>query len=668
MLWAIGPTRRVGLHGCLPIGRARQASAQECVGHATEFAKIWTWLSQRSNTPPSAGCPSSRYTGRNSWGTSIRGGIWRARRVSLHARHPRDMYRGRLWTMRQFSGFATPEETNRRYHYLLEQGQTGLSVAFDLPTLMGYDADHALAEGEVGKCGASISSLEDMEILFRGIPLGDVTVSMTINSPAAVLWAMYLAVAEQQGVDWKRLSGTLQNDILKEYIAQKEYIFPPRPSMRLVTDTIEFGARHTPRFNPISISGYHIREAGSTAVQELAFTLRDGMEYVDWALERGLQVDEFAPRLSFFFNAHNDFFEEIAKYRAARKIWAYAMRDRYGAKDERSLKAALPCADGGLLADLAAAVQQRGADGDAGAGGGAGRDAIAAHQFARRGLRAAERARGDASRCARSRFWRYESGVTNTPDPLGGSYFLERLTLDMEKAAADYIRRIDEMGGMIAAIEKGFPQSEIANASYRVPAGGGDEGEAGGGGERVPVGGSADRAAADRPDGGGAPGEEAGGAARAARQCDACGRRWMRCGGRRRAPQNTMPFILDAVRAYATLGEICDALREVFGTYQETAHIRSNADRPVGLPPRFECWWPSRAGRPRPRRQGDRAGAARRRHGGDLYRPAADAGDDRERGAAGRRAGDRALDSFRRAQRHRAAGDGSAAREGHGRT
>ena len=251
--------------------------------------------------------------------------------------HP-DMYRGKLWTMRQFSGFATPEETNRRYHYLLEQGQTGLSVAFDLPTLMGYDAGHAMAEGEVGKCGVSICSLEDMEILFRGIPLGDVTVSMTINSPAAVLWAMYLAVAEKQGVAWSKLSGTIQNDILKEYIAQKEFIFPPRPSMRLVTDTIEFGARHTPRFNPISISGYHIREAGSTALQELAFTLRDGIEYVEWALERGLTIDEFAPRLSFFFNAHNDFFEEIAKYRAARKLWGYLMRDRFGAKNERSLK------------------------------------------------------------------------------------------------------------------------------------------------------------------------------------------------------------------------------------------------------------------------------------------------------------------------------------------
>src|SRR5438128_4473254 len=248
------------------------------------------------------------------------------------------MYRRRLWTMRQFSGFATPEETNRRYLYLLAQGQTGLSVAFDLPTLMGYDADDPLAAGEVGKCGVSISSLEDMETLFRGIPLGDVTVSMTINSPAPILWAMYLAVAEQQGVSWSRVSGTLQNDILKEYIAQKEYIYPPRPSMRLVTDSIEFATQQVPRFNPISISGYHIREAGSTAVQELAFTLRDGIEYVDWALERGLNVDEFAPRLSFFFNAHSDFFEEIAKYRAARKIWAHTMRDRFGAKNERSLK------------------------------------------------------------------------------------------------------------------------------------------------------------------------------------------------------------------------------------------------------------------------------------------------------------------------------------------
>ncbi|HZO52221.1 MAG TPA: methylmalonyl-CoA mutase family protein, partial [Bryobacteraceae bacterium] len=248
------------------------------------------------------------------------------------------MYRGKLWTMRQFSGFATPEETNRRYRYLLEQGQTGLSVAFDLPTLMGYDADHSNSLGEVGKCGVSICSLADMETLFDGIPLGGVSVSMTINSPAAMIWAMYLAVAEKQGVAWRELNGTLQNDILKEYIAQKEFIYPPRPSMRIVTDTIEFATREVPRYNPVSISGYHIREAGSTAAQELAFTLRDGIEYVDWAIERGLLIDEFAPRLSFFFNSHSDFFEEIAKFRAARRIWARFMRDRYGARDERSTR------------------------------------------------------------------------------------------------------------------------------------------------------------------------------------------------------------------------------------------------------------------------------------------------------------------------------------------
>src|SRR6202453_2404152 len=377
----------------------------------------------------------------------------------------RDMYRGKLWTMRQFSGFATPEETNSRYRYLLAQGQTGLSVAFDLPTLMGYDADHALSEGEVGKCGASISSLEDMEALFRGIPLGEVTVSMTINSPANVLWAMYLAVAEQQGVDWKALSGTLQNDILKEYIAQKEYIYPPRPSMRLVTDTIEFGALHTPRFNPISISGYHIREAGPTAVQELAFTLRDGIEYVEWALARGMRVDEFAPRLSFFFNAHNDFFEEIAKYRAARKMWAYAMRDRFGAKDERSLKLRFHSQTAGCSLTwqqpynnlVRTAIQALSA--------GLGRtQSLHTNSLDEAYALPSEKAVTMALRT--QQVIAYESGVPAVPDPLGGSYFVESLTAEMEKQARDYIRRIDEMGGMIPAIERGFPQTEIANASY----------------------------------------------------------------------------------------------------------------------------------------------------------------------------------------------------------
>ncbi|HXC33979.1 MAG TPA: methylmalonyl-CoA mutase family protein, partial [Verrucomicrobiae bacterium] len=249
--------------------------------------------------------------------------------------HPA-MYRSRLWTMRQFAGFGSAQDTNQRFRYLLSQGQAGLSVAFDLPTLMGYDADHSLSEGEVGKCGVAISSLADMEALFDQIPLGSVSTSMTINSPAAVIWAMYLAVAEKQGVDWKHLSGTLQNDILKEYIAQKEYIYPPKPSMRLVIDTFQFGAQHTPKFNPISISGYHIREAGSTAIQELAFTLRDGIEYVEWGMQRGLAVDDFAPSLSFFFNAHNDFFEEIAKCRAARRIWYKTMTERFGAKLARS--------------------------------------------------------------------------------------------------------------------------------------------------------------------------------------------------------------------------------------------------------------------------------------------------------------------------------------------
>src|SRR5579862_7401822 len=481
------------------------------------------------------------------------------------------MYRGRHWTMRQFAGFATAEETNRRYHYLLEQGQTGLSVAFDLPTLMGYDADHALSEGEVGKCGASISSLEDMEILFRGIPLGDVTVSMTINSPAAVLWAMYLAVAEQQRVDWARVSGTLQNDILKEYIAQKEYIFPPRPSMRLVTDTIEFGTRHTPRFNPISISGYHIREAGSTAVQELAFTLRDGIEYVEWALERGLPIDEFAPRLSFFFNAHNDFFEEIAKYRAARKLWAYAMRDRFGAKEERSLKLRFHSQTAGCsltwqqpynnvvrtaIQALAAVL--------------GGTQSLHTNSLDEAYALPSEQAVTIALRT--QQVLAYETGVTNTADPLGGSYFLERLTLESEAAANDYIRRIDEMGGMIAAIDSGFPQSEIANASYRYQR----EIEAG---ERVIVGVNRFQSD-DQPlellqiDHTAEEHQERKLAALRARRDGARVQKTLDALRRSaEGTENTMPFILDAVRAYATLGEICDALREVFGSYQETAHV-----------------------------------------------------------------------------------------------
>ena len=483
----------------------------------------------------------------------------------------RDMYRGKLWTMRQFSGFATPEETNRRYRYLLGQGQTGLSVAFDLPTLMGYDADHPLSAGEVGKCGASVCSLEDMEILFRGIPLGDVTVSMTINSPAAVLWAMYLAVAERQGVAWTRLSGTLQNDILKEYIAQKEFIFPPRPSMRLVTDTIEFGARETPRFNPISISGYHIREAGSTAVQELAFTLRDGIEYVDWAIERGLAVDDFAPRLSFFFNAHSDFFEEIAKYRAARKIWAYVMRDRYGARNERSLKLRFHAQTAGCSLTWQQPynnVARTTVQALAAVLGGA--QSLHTNSLDEAYALPGEHAVTLALRT--QQVLAYESGVTGAPDPMGGSYFVEKLTLETEAAANSYIRRIDEMGGMIPAIEAGFPQTEIAAASYRYQR----EVEAG---ERVIVGvnrfQSEDRGIDVLRIGEDAARlqEEKLAALRARRDNSQVGKTLDALKRAAEGTRNTMPFILDAVRVYATLGEICDALRGVFGVWQETTRL-----------------------------------------------------------------------------------------------
>jgi methylmalonyl-CoA mutase N-terminal domain/subunit len=483
--------------------------------------------------------------------------------------HPA-MYRRRLWTMRQFSGFATPEETNRRYLYLLSQGQTGLSVAFDLPTLMGYDADDQMSAGEVGKCGVSISSLEDMETLFSGIPLGDVTVSMTINSPAPILWAMYLAVAEKQGVAWSKVSGTLQNDILKEYIAQKEYIFPPRPSMRLVTDVIEYSTRHVPRFNPISISGYHIREAGSTAVQELAFTLRDGIEYVEWALERGMKVDDFAPRLSFFFNSHNDFFEEIAKFRAARSIWAYTMRDRFGAKDERSLKLRTHAQTAGCsltwqqpynnvvrttMQALSAVL--------------GGTQSLHTNSLDEAYALPSENAVTLALRT--QQIIAHESGVAKTADPLAGSYFVEALTAEVEKQANDYIRKIDDMGGMIAAVERGYPQREIANASYEYQR----EVETG---EQKIVGvnafteqdgqpidllqidESSYRRQADKL-----------AALKSRRDQTAVSRALDDLKRAAEGAENTMPYILDAVRAYATVGEICSAFREVFGTYTESS-------------------------------------------------------------------------------------------------
>jgi methylmalonyl-CoA mutase N-terminal domain/subunit len=480
--------------------------------------------------------------------------------------HP-GMYRSRLWTMRQFAGFGSAQDTNARFRYLLTQGQSGLSVAFDLPTLMGYDSDHSLAEGEVGKCGVAISSLADMEALFDQIPLGSVSTSMTINSPAAVLWAMYLAVAEKQGVDWKLLSGTLQNDILKEYIAQKEYIYPPKPSMRLVIDTFEFAARHTPKFNPISISGYHIREAGSTAIQELAFTLRDGIEYVEWGLRRGMAVDDFAPALSFFFNAHNDFFEEIAKYRAARRIWYQTMTERFGAKLARSsaLRFHAQTAGCSLTAQqpynnvVRTAVQALAA-----VLGGA--QSLHTNSLDEAWALPTEFAATLALHT--QQILAHETGVANTVDPFGGSYFVETLTNEMEEAAWKYIRKIDDMGGMIPAIERGYPQKEVADAAYRYQVAVDRK-------EKIIVGvnefvGQENPIEILRIDE--SVRAQQAGRLRALRKERANSEVSREIGALRKAAQGTenlMPHIYAAVKAYATLGEICDALREVFGIHQE---------------------------------------------------------------------------------------------------
>lgn len=488
-------------------------------------------------------------------------------------------YRGRLWTMRQFSGFASPEETNERYKYLLANGGGGLSVAFDLPTLMGCDSDDPLSEGEVGKCGVAIDSLEDMEILFGGIDLEKTTVSMTINSPASVLWAMYLVVAERQGADWGKISGTLQNDILKEYIAQKEFIYPPAPSMRLVVDTFEFGARYVPRFNPISISGYHIREAGSTALQELAFTLYDGVEYVEWALRRGLKVDDFAPRLSFFFNAHNDFFEEIAKYRAARKIWYRVMTERFGAGQERSKWMRFHTQTAGVsltaqqpMNNIARAALQ------AMAAVLGGTQSLHTDSYDEALALPTEEAARIALRT--QQIIAYESGVAGVVDPLGGSYFVERQTLEMERGAFEYFEKLDGMGGMIQAIEKGFPQKEIAEASYRYQ-------RAVEAGEKIIVGVNAFTVAEPAPrilyiD-------------ESVRQAQTVKLRALRekrsneavarsldalCRAAEQEPQavndgiaaaNTMTYLLECVRSYATVGEICNALKKVMGTWEETS-------------------------------------------------------------------------------------------------
>ena len=481
-------------------------------------------------------------------------------------------YRGKLWTMRQFAGFGTPEETNERYKHLLEAGGTGLSVAFDLPTLMGRDPDHPLSLGEVGKCGVSVVSLADMEVLFDGISLADITTSMTINSPASMIFAMYLVVAEQQGADWRQLSGTIQNDILKEFIAQKEYIFPPRPSMRLITDVFEFCTKQVPKWNTISVSGYHIREAGSTALQELAFTLRDGIEYVQYGVDAGLNVDEFVPRLSFFFNAHSDFFEEIAKYRAARKLWAHVMRDRFHAKDERSWKLRFHSQTAGVSLTaqqpynnvVRTALQALSAV----MGG-----TQSLHTNSLDEALALPTAEAATLALRTQQILAHESGVVNVVDPFGGSYFVERLTLDMEEGARNYFETIDRMGGMVAAVEQGYPQREIAESSYRFQQSVEKK-------EKIIVGvnGFVDDSEAPVPI---LYIDDAVGETQLARMADV--RRRRDAGRVAKALEslrhtaagtgNTMEPLLECVRAYATIGEMCDALREVWGEYEEVPSI-----------------------------------------------------------------------------------------------
>ncbi len=481
-------------------------------------------------------------------------------------------YRGKLWTMRQFSGFGTPQQTNARYKHLLAAGGTGLSVAFDLPTLMGRDPDHELSLGEVGKCGVSIASLADMEALFEGISLADITTSMTINSPASMIFAMYLVVAEKQGADWKTISGTIQNDILKEFIAQKEYIYPPRPSMRLITDVFAFCGREVPKWNTISVSGYHIREAGATALQELAFTLRDGVEYVQYGVDAGLKVDEFVPRISFFFNAHSDFFEEIAKYRAARKIWATVMKERFGAADERSWKLRFHSQTAGVSLTaqqpynnvVRTALQALSAV----LGG-----TQSLHTNSLDEALALPTAEAATLALRTQQIIAHESGVTNVVDPFGGSYFVEKLTLDMEQGAREYFDVIDRMGGMVEAIERGFPQREVSESAYRFQ-------QAVERKEKVIVG--VNGFVVDEPHA--VPTlyiDEAASARqteqlRQLRQARDNGRVRRALDDLKRTAEgagNTMPPLLEGARAYATVGEMCDALRDVWGEYIETPTI-----------------------------------------------------------------------------------------------
>ena len=482
------------------------------------------------------------------------------------------MHRGRLWTMRMFAGFGTAEETNERYKYLLEHGETGLSVAFDMPTLYGYDTDAPEALGEFGKCGVAVSSLADMEVLFDGIPVDEVTTSMTINGPASVIWAMYIVMAEKRGIPPKALGGTIQNDILKEYIAQKEFIFPPSPSMRLVVDTFEHGSQHLPRWNTISISGYHIREAGSTAAQELAFTLADGLEYVRWGIERGLDVDEFAPHLSFFFNAHNDFFEEIAKFRAARRIWAREMKETFGAQNPRSwlLRFHTQTAGCSLTAQQPENNVVRTAWQALAAVLG-GTQSLHTNSMDEALALPSEYAVKVALRT--QQLIAHESGVVNTVDPLAGSYFVEAMTNRMETAAYEYFRRIDALGGVIPAIEKGFFQREIAEAAYRYQIEIDRH-------QRVIIG--INEYQEDEPVRIPLLEMDPAGYERQVARLEKTRRErdglqvqatLQALGQAARGSDNTMPYILDCVRAYATLGEIMDVFREVFGEYREPTII-----------------------------------------------------------------------------------------------
>jgi methylmalonyl-CoA mutase N-terminal domain/subunit len=478
------------------------------------------------------------------------------------------MYRGRLWTMRMFAGFGRPEDTNLRFKYLLAQGQTGLSTAFDMPALMGYDADHPRARGEVGKEGVSVSTLDDFERLFADIPLGDVTTSMTINCTASVALAMYLALAEKQGVSWDRVGGTMQNDMLKEFIAQKEWICPPDPAVRIVTDMIEFTARHVPRFNPVSISGYHIREAGATAVQELAFTLADGLAYVEAARARGLAVDDFAPRLSFFFDIHNDFFEEVGKLRAARRMWARFMKERFGATRPESMRLRTHTQTAGVSATAQQPlnnVARVALQALAAVLGGA--QSLHTNSYDETWALPTEEAVTVALRT--QQIIAEETGAALTIDPLGGAYYVERLTDQMEAAALEYIRRIDGMGGMVRAIDEGFPQKEIADAAYRYQL---MEDR----GEKVVVGVNKYVMADERPinylridDQVEREQIDRVGRFKASRDASRVERRLKQLAEACRGGSNVMPVLIDAVKDYVSLGEISDVYRQVFGLYRE---------------------------------------------------------------------------------------------------